>query len=301
MYATFASPAFAGSCALKSCRLASCSCTSFSLGGPVVLAAPGKGEEPVPQASLQGRLQALGMTMSIKTRASIQTLAVGVNSGMAVIPSAASLISTGAISLMLTGAIELGEDAPDGQDEREAAAWTLLSFYSTHAAQPTDELVRELQAALGTLAASTFAFVLHDRRRHRVVAGRSGQGADLFWGLSADSALMLSSTLDSAMDQADCQAFPANCLFVSSVPDAYSLFVQRLCPGRLVGFHAPAPESPATPAAAPAPAKGLAPLCRITSGTDLAMITSSKGWMQRTPSMSELIAASAGSAVGSAR
>ena len=79
---------------------------------------------------------------------------------------------------------------------------------------------------------------------------------------------------------------------MSAVDDAYAVMVQGACPGRLVSFATPFVWQ-AVPAAE-------ANMCRVMSGKDLTMIKTSRGYMQRTPSMSDVVAAAAGSMRGEA-
>ena len=66
----------------------------------------------------------------------------------------------------------------------QAAAWSLLEYYNRNADMGADELASCLQSALGKMVVaknSAFAFLLHDRHRHRVVAARNGD-IEMFWG-----------------------------------------------------------------------------------------------------------------------
>lgn len=67
-----------------------------------------------------------------------------------------------------------------------------------------------------------------------------------------------------------------------------------LCPQASRALAAPSPTAPRTSRSAGAG------LCRIASGTDLELITSKRGWMLRTPSVTELLM-SAGPHTASAR
>ncbi len=53
---------------------------------------------------------------------------------------------------------------------------------------------------------------------------------------------MFATTADSAIDETEASAFPAGCVFISSVADKlYDVTVNRACPGRLVSFAKPPP------------------------------------------------------------
>jgi hypothetical protein len=65
---------------------------------------------------------------------------------------------------------------------QQRSAWSLLGYYYDHAESDLDVLKSELSAGLASLS-GTWAFVLQDRKRHRVVAAASADGgAPLQWG-----------------------------------------------------------------------------------------------------------------------
>ena len=143
-------------------------------------------------------------------------------------------------------------------------------------------------ALLKGLAAVTgsFALVMHDRVRHRVVAARDKSGnQELMWGLTADAALVFSTTTASAIEQAvNPQAFPAGCVFVSDVDaNAYNVFVKGAVPGALTSFARAAGKGPLQRANSSSGG-----FCRVLSGTDLAQISSKMGAMGRTGSFTDL-------------
>ena len=80
-------------------------------------------------------------------------------------------------------------------------AWLLLDTYA--ACADAADMEQQLMAGLAVLTGG-FAFVLHDRSRHRVVAARDRAGQQpLLWGMTADAALVFSSSTASAIDQAE--------------------------------------------------------------------------------------------------
>jgi len=286
-----------GACAVGAQELGCPCCTSFALGG-ITAAQPttGKGspsEEPLPKDGLAARMNQLLLGASLATRRSVKHVALAENSGLAFLPGAVSVASTGALTLALAGSIA-PEGREDGEeavvpDARERVAWELLQFYQDAArtCADVDDLVGALRAGLGAMhLKGSYAFVMLDRAAHRVVAARDATGAvDLMWGLAQDGSLQFATTLDSAIDQCRFVPFPKGAVFVSMVEDAYGVFVEGRCPGRLLSFARRTPAKPPKPSAAA--------MCRIMSGTDLAMITTSSGWMIRTPSMGDLVNAAA--------
>lgn len=69
----------------------------------------------------------------------------------------------------------------------QRTAFELLNFYAKFANLGEELLEEALCSGLSVLnGASSSAFVLHDRTRHRVVAARIGSdGTDLFWGCAS--------------------------------------------------------------------------------------------------------------------
>ena len=64
----------------------------------------------------------------------------------------------------------------------QRVAWQLLDAYTSCADASFESLQATLTAGLAALSGG-FAFVLHDRMRHRVVAARDRAGAQtLLWG-----------------------------------------------------------------------------------------------------------------------
>ena len=64
----------------------------------------------------------------------------------------------------------------------QRSAWSILGYYYEHAEHDLDVLKSELVAGLSSLSGQ-WAFVLHDRKRHRVVAAASKDGSvGLQWG-----------------------------------------------------------------------------------------------------------------------
>lgn len=164
----------------------------------------------------------------------------------------------------------------------QRVAWALLGAYAAVADAPFEEMQSSLLKGLSAVTGS-FALVMHDRVRHRVVAARDKSGGvDLLWGLSADAALIFSTTSASAIGQAvNPQMFPAGCCFVSDVDaNAYNTFVKLACPGSLTSFARAAGKGPI-----PRANSSSGGMCRIMSGTDLAQITSKMG---RVPSFTDL-------------
>ena len=131
--------------------------------------------------------------------------------------------------------------------------------------------------------------------------------------MTPDAALVFSSTTDSAISQtinpqarsaragaraaagrrvrqisayrnvpgASLQAFPAGCLFISEVDSQpYHVFVRGAVPGALTSFARAAGRG-----AIPRAGSSSGGLCRVASGTDLALITSRMG---RVPSFNDL-------------
>lgn len=300
MFAVFSSESFWGACPRLGKSLGAggrktknCECCTFALGGPMEAFA-GLVESPASdtpdRTSLSGRLGQFCVCSASSTRNKIRNLRTGERSGLSVLPPLAGLASDGSTSIAVhVGDVNVDSDRNDVQDAREKIAWELLEFYSFNADLHDEELEDALCAGLSVLRGSC-CFVLHDRKRHRVVAARTGDGVDLFWGMTPDASLLFSTTMDSAIDQCQFQVFPSDCLFVSTVADAYSVFVQNRCPGRLVPFaHSASPLPRGDRAQA---AIGNVNMCRIASGTDLALITSKKGYMLRTPSVTEMMNAS---------
>ena len=158
-------------------------------------------------------------------------------------------------------------------------AWALLGAYAAVADADAETLNAALLKGLSGVSGS-FALVMHDRTRHRVVAARDKSGGQqLLWGMTADAALVFSTTTESAIDQVvNPQAFPAGCCFVSDVDaNAYNVFVKGACPGALTSFG----RAKAIPRAS----SSSGGFCRAMSGTDLAQISSKMG---RTPSFTDL-------------
>ena len=123
-------------------------------------------------------------------------------------------------------------------------AWLLLDTYA--ACADAADMEQQLMAGLAVLTGG-FAFVLHDRSRHRVVAARDRAGQQpLLWGMTADAALVFSSSTASAIDQAvNPAAFPPGCLFVSDCDArAYAVFVRGATPGSLKQFARGAGQGP---------------------------------------------------------
>lgn len=199
----------------------------------------------------------------------------------------ATYVSDGLCSVVVVGEphTDVLHEADDGLSDKQRVAWALLAAYASVADASFEELQQALLKGLSALTGS-FALVMHDRTRHRVVAARDKAGAEqLLWGATADAALVFSTTTDSAIDQAtNPQAFPPGCCFVSDVDaDAYDVLVKGACPGALTSF-ARAPGK--GPVRASSSSGGM---CRIMSGTDLAQITSKMG---RVPSFTDLAPAS---------
>lgn len=279
---------------------AECDSCRFALGGITEpLAKPAAdADEALAKDSLLGRLGRLGEAdVPAAARKTLKNCRTGEASGMAYFSGGAwTVASTGALTIAVTGNATVGQG--DG-DAREGLAWELLDFYAQHATMPYDELVDELADALAEVKGQ-YSFVLQDRARHRVVAARdsTGNAGDMYWGLGGDGSLMFSSTMDSAIDEcASVQAFPSGTVFVSMVSDAYAVFVEQRCPGRLVSFTSPYVwDTKAT--ASDMGVGGM--MCRIMSGTDLTLITTSRGYMVRTPSMGDVVNASASMMRGAA-
>ena len=235
----------------------------------------------------------------------------------------------------------------------QRVAWQLLDAYTACADASFESMQAQLSAGLAGLGApgASFAFVLHDRSRHRVVAARDRSGAQtLLWGcararapptsapwprvtrqqllshrprraprfISQDDAGRLAGVLlhHGLRDQPDdqpagacaargraaqqlprCspryppayrffltpapQAFPAGCLFISEVDSQpYNVFVRGAIPGALTSFARAAGRG-----AIPRAGSSSGGLCRVASGTDLALITSRMG---RVPSFNDL-------------
>lgn len=283
MFATASPSLFWGACpharavgGLRSGASASCDCVARTQGGISLRQATAAGDDAPGKETLLGRLDAL------LPRETVKECLTGSSSGLAFAPDSAALASDGAVSLVIMGDVNLmEEEAADGLTDRERVAWQLLDAYTSCADASFESLQATLTAGLAALSGG-FAFVLHDRTRHRVVAARDRAGAQtLLWGMTADASLVFSSTSESAIDQAvNPQAFPPGCLFISDVETrAFAVFVRGATPGALTSF-------------ARAPGKGPIPrassssngLCRIASGTDLTLITS----MLRSPSFNDL-------------
>ena len=167
----------------------------------------------------------------------------------------------------------IGPPASDAPPRAQRVAWALLGAYAAVADASFEEMQATLLKGLGAVT-GTFALVMHDRVRHRVVAARDKSGGQqLLWGVTADAALIFSTSTESAIDQAlNPQAFPAGCCFVSDVDgNAYNVFVKNawcvavalLLPANVLTRHLSSaargrsPPSPARPARAPsrAPAR----------------------------------------------
>jgi asparagine synthetase B (glutamine-hydrolysing) len=159
-----------------------------------------------------------------------------------------------------------------------------LGYYHDHASLDIDVLKSDMVAGLASLSGS-WAFILQDRKRHRVVAARSLDGAvPLMWGETSKNCLLFSTTQDSAVSSdIDASPFPPGCVFVSSVADKlYDVTVKRACPGRLVSFAQP-------PSSGVRRVRSRGSLSRITSGVDLDLIkTFAAGKLRTTPSFSNL-------------
>lgn len=283
MFAVAAPSAFWGASAAKAGRgwnaCADDDSFRFALGGPLPKDAAGD-EAPRQDAQLQARLERL--SAGSDARGALRTLRTGAASGIAFVDGGSWVaVSQGQLTLAVTGRSAVGNT--HGED----LAWELMEFYRLNCDLLYDDLVDQLQEALQDVA-GVYSFVLFDRLRHRVVAARdsSGYGGELYWGLARDGSLMFSSTMDSAMVEVaeldGVQSFPAGAVFVSLVADAYAVFVQQRCPGRLVSFQSPYAWAPAMGDVGSA-------MCRIISGTDLTKITTSRGYMQRTPSMADIV------------
>lgn len=107
--------------------------------------------------------------------------------------------------------------------EEDDAHW-LLDFYRTF----TDPDVEQAEGVLGEdvmtkaldcLAAlkGSFAFVIYDSVRHRVLAARDREGSvPLFWGATEEGQLLFGTQLaDLEASNPTATAFPAGCLFTS--------------------------------------------------------------------------------------
>jgi asparagine synthetase B (glutamine-hydrolysing) len=147
-------------------------------------------------------------------------------------------------------------------------------------------LKAEMQSGLASLSGS-WAFVLQDRQRHRVVAARSADGeVPLMWGETSKNELMFGTSEDSALQECEASPFPAGCVFISSVADRlYDVTVKRACPGRLVSFATAAGDA----IIAVRRVRSRGSLSRVTSGNDLRLIkTYGGGKLQSRPSFSDL-------------
>ena len=167
----------------------------------------------------------------------------------------------------------------------QRSAWSLLGYYHDHAGSDIELLKAELQSGLASLSGS-WAFVLQDRQRHRVVAARSADGeVPLLWGETRKNELMFGTTEDSALAECEASPFPPGCVFISSVADRlYDVTVKCACPGRLVSF---ASGGDAVIAVRRVRSRGN--LSRVTSGGDLRLIkTYGSGKLQSRPSFSDL-------------
>ena len=137
--------------------------------------------------------------------------------------------------------------------------------------------------------------MLQDRKRHRVVAGRSSDGdAPLLWGESASGCLMFSTTEDGALGGTSEAAadFPAGALFVSNCTSdkLYDVAVKRACPGRLVSFMQ-------LPVGAMRRVRSRGVLARVASGSDMRLVKSfAAGALRTSPSLSELFGSANGAA-----
>jgi hypothetical protein len=294
MFATFSASAFNGRCT-KGTRQSACECRQFAHGGPLSLANTNDAELAQHKASLAYRLaQFARITVAAKMRSAARVISCGVESAIAALGdnTKSVLISNGHVTLALVGDFPaILDDSAEtmmvgSAAAREGSAWSLLEHYTTIADMETNKLASSLQQSLGAhrTDGASFVFLLHDRHRHRVIAARNGD-SELSWGMAADGSLLFSTTSDSAIDQCESvMSFPEGCVFVSDVPDQFAVFVGGACPGRLLSFVL----RPAAAAAAPVPAHQQT-MCRIMSGTDLSMITTSKGPMMRTPSMADII------------
>ena len=168
----------------------------------------------------------------------------------------------------------------------QRSAWSLLGFYFDNAATDVDVLKAELQGGLASLSGS-WAFVLQDRQRHRVIAARSADGAvPLRWGETRKNELIFATTDDSALGECEASDFPAGCVFISSVADRlYDVTVKRACPGRLVSFTGNHGDS----VIAVRRVRSRGSLSRVVSGGDLRLIkTFAGGKLQSRPSFSDL-------------
>lgn len=112
--------------------------------------------------------------------------------------------------------------------EEDDAHW-LLDFYSTFTKPAADDMDEHgsagsaseavLSQALECLASlrGTFAFVIYDAVRHRVLAARDRDGiCPLHWGATESGQLLFGSNLaDLAATNPTATAFPSGCLFTS--------------------------------------------------------------------------------------
>ena len=85
----------------------------------------------------------------------------------------------------------------------QRSAWSLLGYYWEHCSSDVELLKAEMQSGLASLSGS-WAFVLQDRQRHRVIAARSADGAvPLMWGETRKNELMFGTTDDSALQECE--------------------------------------------------------------------------------------------------
>lgn len=264
-----------------------CSCQDASFGGVIDLPPVNDDAEAYPKASVEARLDAF-LAGRGATRTGAHATVTTAGSGYAWLTSddKVAFISDGRLSLALQGEAEgLLDVEDDGLSGAERSAWSLLGYYYDHAESDLDVLKSEMVAGLSSLSGS-WAFVLQDRKRHRVIAAASADGAvPLQWGETIKNLLMFSTTADSAIDETEASPFPPGCVFISSVADKlYDVTVNRACPGRLVSFTGALPG-----AAGVRRVRSRGALSRVTSGGDLRLIkTYAAGALRNTPSFSDL-------------
>mmetsp|Transcript_2043 Transcript_2043/g.3203 ORF Transcript_2043/g.3203 Transcript_2043/m.3203 type:complete len:297 (+) Transcript_2043:54-944(+) len=156
------------------------------------------------------------------------------------------------------------------RDDEDDAHW-LLDFYNTfvdpeleQASAVLGEAV--LDRALDCLAQvqGTFAFIIYDSVRHRVLAARDRDGtAPLYWGATPEGHLLFGSRLsDLALTNPTATLFPAGVLFTSeqnllTCPGEFGWTINRVdLPGELLSF---------VPAKDAAHFRGVKAIPRITS------------------------------------
>jgi hypothetical protein len=269
-----------------------CSCKDCSYGGVRPLGAVVEEEEEERSDSIGARLDKFHASKGANRAAFSEVL--GAASGVAwAATKSVTHVSDGTLTCLFEGEAHglAGEDDSDGLTATERSAWSILGFYFDHAALDLDSLKEELTAGLRSLT-GTYAFVLVDRSRHRVVAAASPDGlARLAWGETPQNALLFGTTADSALSDVEATPFPPGCLFISSVADRlYDVQVNRACPGVLRQFRG-AKDVLLAQAGSGALRRVFSrgSLARNASGADLKLIKSfGAGELRTTPSFSEL-------------